>query len=171
MVIWGHTCLLRWKVKWKFLVSLETQWCHVIFFFLEAVLWEDVLLKQTLGRACGVWKEYTRNPINSERTLLRCDTVQHFAGLRWPCNASRASLLCWSSLHREKRTKELLVLFWLILAVSDTLTCASLVGPCSFCWIELQLWICVWRLLLDWTAGILCRWRVGSPQRTASKQV
>lgn len=45
-------------MKWKFLVFLEIQLCHMMF------LWKlsceracDVLLKHTLERECDVWKE------------------------------------------------------------------------------------------------------------------
>lgn len=57
--------------------------------------------------------------------------MQYFAGLLWLCNVSLVfadcAMLCqpcsrWSLLHREKRAKELLVVFWLL-----SLTCADLV--------------------------------------------
>jgi hypothetical protein len=50
--------LPRTTVKLKFLFSLETQLCHVIFFFLETVLWEDVFAE------ADTWKDI----------LLRVDT-------------------------------------------------------------------------------------------------
>ena len=47
-------------VKWTFLVSLETQLCHVMFF------WK---LGQTLEGICEVWKEYKWNPTDSDDAL------------------------------------------------------------------------------------------------------
>jgi hypothetical protein len=74
----------------EFLVSLETQLCHMMFFldtgemFLLKQKHEracDALLEWMLERAHCVCKECKRNPINSER--LYCDAVQSFAGLCW----------------------------------------------------------------------------------------
>lgn len=92
-----YTYLLGWLVKWKFLVSLETQLCHVTFF------WK---LEQMLERVHDVWKEHKWSPTNSERISLHWYTVQCFADL------------CWFSLRRQKCTKELLKVFQLILATS-----------------------------------------------------
>jgi hypothetical protein len=68
-------------MKWKFLVSLETQLGHVVFFCLMmffsenryvAFFWKlcceracGVWLEQMFERAHGVWKGYKFNPIDS----------------------------------------------------------------------------------------------------------
>ena len=108
-------------MKWRFGNSVVSRDV-----FLDAVLWEDVLLKQTrervcgvllewmLERACDVWKEHKWNPINSERMLLCSSlTVQCFAGC-----SSFFTDLHWSSLRREKCIKEFLVVFWQLFATS-----------------------------------------------------
>lgn len=70
--------------------------------FLDAVSWEDVLLKWTHERACDVLPKQTLGRV--------CATeVQCLAGLRW------------SSFRRRKRTKNLLRVFQLILTVSADL--------------------------------------------------
>lgn len=79
------------NLKWEVLVSLETQLCHLMVF--QKLSGEDVLLKQTyekafdvllkqmLERVCDIWKEYKWNPVNSEKSLLHCDTMQYITGL------------------------------------------------------------------------------------------
>jgi len=84
---------------------------------LEAMLGEDVLLKQTHEKACDISLEHTLeegqdvygehkcNPTERERTFLHCYYLQGFGGL------------CWSSFCNEKWTKEP-VLSGLLLAAS-----------------------------------------------------
>ena len=80
-----------------------------------------------LEKACEVWKECKWNPTDSERSLLHPYTLWlHTTLLFFAGCASLAGLaillvftgLCWSSLHREKCTNELLMVFWRILATS-----------------------------------------------------
>jgi len=140
---------------WKPLVSQDV--------FLEAMLWEDVLLKQTHEKACDISLEHTLeggqdvygenkcNPRERERTFLHCYTLQYIDGLSW------------SSIHNEKCTKEP-VLFGLLL-VASAATCW--LEPCGFCQVKALLLICVLRLVLDSTA----QWRLVFPQRITSKYV
>ena len=107
--------------------------------FLEAVLWEDVLLKLTHERMfCWIrqtkehmmlcWSGCLRGRVMLRKSInitpwiwevalaLLCHAMllwPHFSGLRR------------SSLHREKHIKELLMVFWLILAIS--------LDSCKFC--------------------------------------
>jgi hypothetical protein len=103
----------------------------VSYVFLEAVSWEVALLNQT-QKKMFCWSRHVRGyiifswsrhltgnmvfrknmnitPEDTERTLLHCNALRHFAGL------------CWSSLYREKCTKELLIVFQLILITSSDL--------------------------------------------------
>ena len=132
--------------------------------FLEAVLWEDVLLRpshervlfwnlscervcdvlleQRFGRLHGVWKDYKYNPTDSERLPLHWFALHPFAGLCWgcscidiPCNASLFFHFCLSF---SWYSGCFLLLLW---------TCADLMESPGFFWIEL-LW--VWCFGLDW---------------------
>ena len=62
----------------------------------------DVLLERKLQKVSGVLKEYKENPTDNERMLLHRTALLVFSDLRW------------SSLSREKRVKELLMVFRLI---------------------------------------------------------
>lgn len=42
--------------------------------FLDAVLWEDVLLKRMFEKVSDVWKEWKQDPTDSKRMLLFCYT-------------------------------------------------------------------------------------------------
>jgi len=96
--------------------------------FLEAMLGEHVLLKQTHEKACDislehtlegeqdVYREHKCNPTERERTFLHCYNLQGFDGL------------CWSSFHNEKCTKGP-VLSGLLLAASA-----------ASCWFVRALW-------------------------------
>lgn len=80
--------------------------------FPEADMWEDFLLRQTLERMHDLWKGYKYNPTNGEQ--------QPCIGL--PCNVSLFFTNLWLSwLSREIHAKELLVIFWLLLAASTDL--------------------------------------------------
>ena len=69
-------------MKWKSLVSVETQLCHVMVFWkLSGERVYDVLLEWTVERARDIWKGYKYNPTESERMLLHWFTLQYFAGL------------------------------------------------------------------------------------------
>jgi len=114
---------MKWKNFGFFGKSLVSQDV-----FLEAMLGEDVLLKQTHEKACDILLEHTLeggqdvygehkcNPTERERTFLHCYTLQAFDGL------------CWSSFRNEKCTKEP-VLFGLLLAASA-----------ASCWFVRALW-------------------------------
>ena len=105
----------QYLLKWKFQVSLETQLCHVMFFwklsYERMFCWsrhvrgEDVWLRPMLERTCDVWKEYKYTWIDSEWGScigLPCNTLLVFTDLH----------LLW--LYREKCPKEFLVVFQLI---------------------------------------------------------
>lgn len=52
--------------------------------FLEAILWEDVVLKQTLERTQrNVWKEFKYNPTDKRTMLLHWFALQFFDGICW----------------------------------------------------------------------------------------
>jgi len=118
-------------------------------FFLEAMLGEDVLMKQTHEKACGislehmleggqdVYGEHKCNPTERERTVLHCYTLQGFDGLCWFCSVMRISQknLCYPRC------------FWLLLLLP-----VGLLEPCGLCQIKALLLIRVLRLLLDHTA-------------------
>jgi len=109
------------------LVSLETHLCHRMF-FLEAMLGEDVLMKQTHEKACGislehmleggqdVYGEHKCNPTERERTVLHCYTLQGFDGL------------CWSLFRNENFTKE------------PVLSALLLAASAAACWFVRALW-------------------------------
>ena len=118
-----------WGLKWRFQVSLTTQLYHMIFFW-KLSFWKrawDVFLKTDTWK--GRWYLYKWSPTKMALAL------QSHVTLPW-------SLLC-----REKCTKTLLMAFWTLL-----LTRANLRESSSFCWILLLQLICVWCLLLNWTA-------------------
>lgn len=112
--------------------------------FLDVVLWEDALLKQTHERASDVllermqyvWEEY----INSERKL--CWDSLCFTG----CETLHWSLLVFTPKREmSQRTSHGVLAEFLPLP----LTHADLTEPCGSCWIEPLLLIYVWCLLLD----------------------
>jgi len=113
---------MKWKNFGSFGNSLVSQDV-----FLEAMLGEDVLLKQTHEKVCDILLEHTLeggsmfteniNVIPQRgRGHFYIATLQGFDGL------------CWSSFHNEKCTKEP-VLFGLLLAASA-----------ASCWFVRALW-------------------------------
>lgn len=170
-------CCMCNALKWEFLVSLEIQFCHVMFFW--KLSYERMLLpKQTHGRmfcwehTCGVFLEaarkkgmwcfprvdtwvMSRKSVNITQQIVDNDTLWHWFTL--PLFAVH----CLSWLCRKKCTKELLVVFWRLLgAFPDS---SWLVEPHSFFWIKMPLlgpWMafasgssyCRWFM---WTADIL----------------
>ena len=69
-------------MKWKSLVSMETQLCHMMFSWkLSGERVCDVLLEWTLERAHYVCKGYKYNPTEGKRMILHWFTLQCFAGL------------------------------------------------------------------------------------------
>lgn len=71
-------------MKWKFLVSLEIQLCHMIFLWkLSCERTCDVLLEQTLERECDVWKSAGRALQTAKGPsciVTLCDTSLVFVG-------------------------------------------------------------------------------------------
>ena len=140
-------------MKWKFLVSLETQcvrWCFpgsclVRGCFAEADTWESkwCFPGADTWTTHHVWKESNWNPIlkGYSYTETPCNTSLGFSGL--------PSLLVF--LCKEKGAKELLVVLQLIFAPSPPANSAE---PCGVHWIELLLLIHVWYLLLNWTTDV-----------------
>jgi hypothetical protein len=119
---------LDWLMKLKLLLSCRlscVMWCFLLEAvlcvdvllsrymrgcFYEAGIWEEDLLRQTLEAMCDFWKEYKWNTTDS--------------GWQWSCIGSPCNtLLVLVDLHlswldREKCTKDLHMLFRLLLAAS-----------------------------------------------------
>jgi hypothetical protein len=114
----------------------------------------DVLLEQTLERTRDVWKGYKDNPADCGKcsgTGSSYNSLLVFA---------EDAACCWftvplfaghhlSWVHREKYTKELLVVFWQLLATS--MGSGQLAEPHSFFWVYLHLLIHEWCLWVDQT--------------------
>lgn len=96
------------------LSQLDRENCEVEIFGLldNSIVSHDVFLKNRCLRGHTMFKKnYINGTPPTERTFLNCYTMRHFG-------------LCWSSLHGEMHTKELLVYsswFQLIPAASDDL--------------------------------------------------
>ena len=131
-------------MKWKFLVSLTTQLCHVMFSGSYLVRGHMMFGKNI-------------NRIPQEVRGCFCIAMpckcSFFTGLHW--SYFFWCLLIFVGLHFIERNAPKNFLwysswFWpLLLSYVDS------VEPCCFCWIKPAILICVWCLLLNWTVGIL----------------
>jgi hypothetical protein len=65
-------------VKYKFLVSLETQLCHVGSFWKRD---DDVLLEHTLEKMCDVWNGYNPGAVVLVRLATLCWSSLGFANV------------------------------------------------------------------------------------------
>ena len=101
-------------VKWKFLVSLETQLCHVMFFWKSSC--ERMFCWSRRVRGCFCWSRYERRHVMFGKSISRTQqTVVGFTLQDFAC-------LCLSAcLHTEKSSQERLVAFWLLLATFSDL--------------------------------------------------
>lgn len=136
-------------MKWKFLVSLTTQFCPVMFF------WKLLFVRGHRFR-----KNINGTP----------QTVKVYFCLAMPCNASLIfkvwSSLVFIALYFVERNMPKNFLW--VLAVP--LTLVDLVESYCSCWSCIHYWfmfvVCYWTaLLLSW------HWRVELPQGTISKQI
>lgn len=165
-VMWFFVPLCFWKLSYEGLFC----WGRCIMFFWKQTgkRVSDCFLEQMLERTKDVWKGFKYNPTNSG-IHLSCYSLLLFLGLCWywslltmvwPCvtlldfqddsmtlvHLSFFDDNCLLRLDREKFTKELLMIFWQLLAVSTEMV--WLVE--SFFWIELPLLISEWCLPVDW---------------------
>lgn len=118
--------------------------------FLEVILQEDILLKQTQEKGHDVLLE---KKFWNAGDVWRVQTVKESSCVTMPGNASLVlSNLLWPSLWWEKGTKEFLMVFWLTLAAFT-----------DWCQLDRALFLVdyaavtihIWCLLLDRIAGIL----------------
>ena len=121
--------------------------CDVI---LEAVLWEDVFLRQTLEKSCDIWKEYALNPTDSEWCFC----------LGLPNDLPLLVFACCDFMKRNAPKNFswysdcFLLFLW---------TCANLAESFSFYWIMCGVCRLDWTVAADsclmfWT-GLLISWQ------------
>ena len=165
-------------LKWKLLVSLESQWCQMMFCWGTRV--KGCFARQTRERMfCwsrhrwkdAWWRDVNMTPPQTvgARTLV-CFALPHYSLLTtciyWFALCCIAELCLWW-LHKKKLTKELVLRFLQLLAISSAsgrlatlLDSSGLNFSCWFvsgdCWMDgVQLLTHVWCLPLDWITDIL----------------
>ena len=138
-VMWFALLSFYCGLKWKFLVSLETQLCHVMFLWKLSCETIFCWSKYPWGGCMMFEKSINGTPQTVKgRSCIgtRCSALLVFAGLHFVEGNTPRNFSWYSGW------------FW------PLLTHAKLAEPSSFCWMESLLLICVWCLWLDWTTGI-----------------
>ena len=160
-------------MKWKLLVSLETQLCPLMC-FLEAVLWEDVWLHQTPERMFG-WSRHMRGHmvfywsrrlrggmVVRKKMNITAQTVRGHSCIALLCNTLLVShphseaLLVLACVHFVETHKKMshgipadpcFLCFWWLMLIQWSITVSARQSSCSW----LMFGVCFWTgLLIFW---------------------